>query len=135
MPAGTTAGLVITAPRGTTPISTTSRVQAESRAMSDEKKQATAYSPDTGTRYDSWDDLVAAEANGWAVVIMMRETSLKSGRARYYSRAVGPFAVKRLAQNKASSLRARWRRETRERLLPSNRELLSVNVEPLWNEI
>jgi hypothetical protein len=103
--------------------------------MSDKTKQTTAYSPDADTRYDSWDDLVDAEANGWAVVVMMRETSLRSGRDRYYSRAVGPFADKRLALNKASSLRARWRRETHQNLLPDNRELLSVNVEPLWKEL
>lgn len=101
--------------------------------MSD--KQTTAYSPDTGTRYESWDDLVNAEANGWTVIVMLRETSLRSGRHRYYSRAVGPFAAKRLALNKASSLRARWRREKRQNLLPDNRELLSVNVEPLWKEL
>lgn len=103
--------------------------------MSDQTKQITTYSPKTGTWYDSWDDLVEAEANGWTVVVMLRETSLRSGRHRYYSRAVGPFADKRLAQNKARSLRARWRRETRQNLLPDNRELLSVNVEPLWKAL
>lgn len=103
--------------------------------MSNQNTQITAYSTKTSTCYDSWEDLLEAEANGWAVVVMMRQTSRRSGRARYYSRTVGPFTDKRLAQNKASSLRARWRRETRQSLPRNNRELLSVNVEPLWKEL
>lgn len=47
-----------------------------------------AYSPSTGMHYEDWDALVAAEANGYAVVIQMKTVSQ---RPRFFVRTVGPF--------------------------------------------
>lgn len=87
-----------------------------------------AHSSTTDRTYDSWDDLVAAEANGYVVVVLLREshTQLK----RIYARVVGPYTDQKRARNKASTLRKKYRRHAKvETHLP---ELLGVYVEPAW---
>ncbi|UKA48176.1 hypothetical protein LFT48_11910 [Arthrobacter sp. FW305-123] len=41
-----------------------------------------AYSTQTERTYDSWEDLVVEEANGYGVVVMMQAESLKSASPR-----------------------------------------------------
>lgn len=91
-----------------------------------------AYNTQTERTYDSWENLVAEEANGYSVVIMMQNTSAKSGRTQRYSRVTGPFADKQKARNKAAAARRAWKRI-------SSRypriELLGVAVEPIWPDL
>lgn len=63
-----------------------------------------AYSVDTDTHYRSWDELVAAETNGYVVVGV-------SERLHSVPVVIGPYALKSEAQRKQASLRGKWRRE------------------------
>ena len=74
--------------------------------------------------YEDWDALVAAEANGYAVVIQMKTVSQ---RPQFFVRTVGPFPTQREARNVAQSLRRKYKRQEQ----PTS-ELLGVHVEPLW---
>lgn len=90
-----------------------------------------AHSNRADTTYPSWEDLLAAEANGFAVVSILETTSQK-GRTRTFVRTVGPFADRKKAQNKAAALRRRWKKLLADRQDPV---LLRVVVEPLWDEL
>ncbi|MDO4254360.1 MAG: hypothetical protein Q4C81_04320 [Kocuria sp.] len=92
-----------------------------------------AHSTQTDRTYDSWDDLVSEEANGYSVVVMMQSTSAKSGRTQSYARVIGPFADKQKARSKAAAARRAWKRK-RDRY-PSSVQLLSVSVEPIWDDL
>lgn len=87
-----------------------------------------AYSPSTDTEYPSWDDLVAAEANGYAVVaIVTRPDSAP------YARTTGPFRDQKTARAQAARLRRRWNSAPGVGFLYGSR--LSVRVEPLWKDL
>lgn len=61
----------------------------------------------------SWDELVAAKANGWVAVVIMTRLKLKGG-TETWPWVVGPYATKREATNACNRLRAKWRRERSE---------------------
>lgn len=82
-----------------------------------------AHSGSSGKDYPSWDDLVAAEANGWVAVMIMQ---LKT---KAFARVVGPFSTKREAQNCGASLRNKFK--TSDRRNPDT-VLLAVTIEPAW---
>lgn len=91
-----------------------------------------AYSTQTERTYDSWEDLVAEEANGYGVVVMMQAESLKSGRPQTYSRLIGPFTDQKKARNKAAAVRRAWKRaKDRDPRI----QLLGVSVEPIWPDL
>lgn len=77
--------------------------------------------------YETWDELVAAEANGYIAVAIMQERGRR--RTTVYAYAVGPFDTHRKARNAAASLRRKAKREDSDH--PSY-SLLAVNVRPLW---
>lgn len=60
-----------------------------------------AFNPISGRRYPSWDALVAAESEGWVVVIT-------STRPNTNPVVYGPFADKALATKSRARLRARY---------------------------
>ncbi|MFF1880242.1 hypothetical protein ACFVVC_02070 [Pseudarthrobacter sp. NPDC058196] len=91
-----------------------------------------AYSTQAGRTYDSWEDLVAEEATGYGVVVMMQAESLKSGKTQTYSRLIGPFADQKKARNKAAAVRRAWK-HTKDR--DPRIQLLSVAVEPIWPDL
>jgi len=81
-----------------------------------------AYSPTTDTHYDSWDDLVAAEANGYVVTAVLRRGK------QTWTWSVGPFDARRLAVNAKRRLRTRHRRA------PQGTELVTITIRPLWKD-
>lgn len=91
-----------------------------------------ATSTRTRRTYDSWEDLVAAEAAGYSVVVMMQSSSARSGRTQSYARVIGPFPDKRRARNRTAAVRRSFRRDADRR--PRVR-LLGVSVEPIWTDL
>lgn len=85
----------------------------------------TAYSPDTDSTYLTWDDLVAAEANGWVVVGT-------SDRPNTVPVVVGPFDTKDDARRARVRLRRRWQREENDKNV--GQYTISTVVRPLWKE-
>lgn len=61
----------------------------------------TAYSERTNTHYPNWDELVAAEANGYVVVAII------SSEKESWPSVIGPFPSKREANNARVRLRNR----------------------------
>ncbi|WOC59117.1 hypothetical protein RI444_11190 [Paenarthrobacter sp. AT5] len=91
-----------------------------------------AYSTQTERTHDSWEDLVAEEANGYGVVVMMQAESLKSASPQTYSRLIGPFDDQKKARNKAAAVRRAWKRaKDRDPRI----QLLGVSVEPIWPDL
>jgi hypothetical protein len=88
----------------------------------------TAYSEDTQTRYDTWDDLVEAEANGWVVVAI-----IKDGKQEW-PWIVGPFATKQEASNARVRARTKWNREGY-RHEHSPNSTAKFFVRPAWKDI
>ncbi|MGE5612716.1 MAG: hypothetical protein ACM3UO_00375 [Bacillota bacterium] len=86
----------------------------------------------TSSGYDNWDELVAAEANGWCVVVMMSRRAKKSGREQFFARVIGPFDTKREAHNQAQAVRREWRKASARHEIEPGTHLLSVGVEPAW---
>jgi hypothetical protein len=68
----------------------------------------TAYSPESGNTYLTWEELVEAEANGYVVVGLSDRPGTAPG-------VIGPWppteAGKREARNAQARLRAKWKRE------------------------
>ena len=69
-----------------------------------------AYSTVTDTTYPSWEALLDAETNGYAVVGILQRVHPKSGRTEVLARTVGPFSDWLTARNRASSLRRKRKR-------------------------
>lgn len=92
----------------------------------------TAHSTRADTEYPTWDDLIAAETNGYSVVSILQRTNPKTSKTRTFARVTGPFPDQKTAQKKAASLRLRWKLWF---LDHPGIKLVSVNVEPLWNEL
>lgn len=83
-----------------------------------------AFSETTGRTYSSWDDLVAAEANGYvAVAILTRGAST-------WPWVLGPFPTKVEANRARARLRTRIRREAEYRPTAS----YSLFVRPAWKD-
>jgi hypothetical protein len=85
----------------------------------------TAYSEDTGLSYESWDALVAAEANGWVVITII------TGVGGSWPWISGPFETKREATNARVRARSKWNRERRDR---PDKLTASFFVRPLWKD-
>lgn len=92
-----------------------------------------AYSARTDTTYESWDDLIEAEADGYVVVSVFERTS-KSGRTRPIARVLGRYTTRERAQTVAAYRRRGWNKLLRE---PGyeNVRLLGVLIEPIWKEM
>lgn len=91
-----------------------------------------AYSSTTDQTYPSWDDLLAVEANGFAVVVIMRTSTLKTGKSRTFARVTGPFADRPAARTEAARKRRKFARVRED--YPGT-ELVAVCVEPLWKSL
>lgn len=65
------------------------------------------YSAETQIRYDSWDDLVAAEGNGYVVVGV-------TDRPNTVPVVVGPYPDEQEAQKARVRLRRKWKKEEAE---------------------
>ena len=61
-----------------------------------------AFSDDTGTEYDSWEDLVNEESNGYLAIAII------SNGKREWPWCVGPFGTKREAANARQRMKKRW---------------------------
>lgn len=81
---------------------------------------------DIAVGYDTWDDLLAAEANGFAVAIILRRPDFDNT----FVRLVGPFNTRREARNKAAVMRKRVREWSTPAVV-----LVGVHVEPLWKDL
>lgn len=91
-----------------------------------------AYSSTTDQSYPSWDDLLAVEANGFAVVVIMRTSNHRKGKPRIFTRATGPFADRQTARTEAARKRRQFARVRED--YPGT-ELVTISVEPLWKQL
>ena len=91
-----------------------------------------AYSSRTDRHYPSSDDLLASETNGFAVVVIMRTVSPKTGKTRTFARTTGPIASRQAARTEPA--RARRRFVAAHDDFPGT-ELVAVTVEPLWEQL
>lgn len=91
-----------------------------------------AYSVDTNTTYESWDDLIKAEADGYVIVAVFERT-LKSGDLQSVARVHGRYHTDKKARSAAAYRRKWWKKQLRE---PGyeNVRLLGVHVEPIWTK-
>lgn len=74
--------------------------------MSKQAEEIGAYSPRTDTHYRTFDDLVAAEASGWVVLVISERPGSAPG-------VFGPFETKVEARAVRDKWRPRWRRDER----------------------
>ena len=83
---------------------------------------------DIAVGYDTWEELLEAEANGFAVAIILRKPDFDNT----FVRLVGPFATHREARNKSAVLRKRVRN-----WIGVNPAvvLVGVHVQPLWKDL
>lgn len=94
----------------------------------------------TEAPYTSVSELEAAEANGYAVVVIMQRVTPSTGEATTFARTTGPFVYKESAHSKASRLRRQFREAIAREAVgaaPGSPQtfLISVSVEPLWKEL
>jgi hypothetical protein len=83
-----------------------------------------AYSSGSGKEYDSWEDLVAAEANGYVAVAIITHGKMT------WPWVVGPFPDKAAAQRGRVRLRRKMNRERGDD--PSYQ--FSLFVRPVWKD-
>lgn len=89
----------------------------------------------TDTRYPSWEALVDAESYGWTVVTVMQKTTAK--RVQTFARTNGlhtGVTGKREARKAAARTRARFKAAEKRGEVPPGVTLLTVSVEPVWEE-
>lgn len=84
----------------------------------------------SGHRFDSWDDLVEAQANGWVATAILRE---RAKRESLFTWTVGPFPSKREATNAGQRIRANFRRQEKNHTAMSS--LVAVTVKPAWKDL
>jgi hypothetical protein len=84
-----------------------------------------AYSESTNTHYDSWDDLVAAEANGYIVTAVLHRGK------QTWTWSIGPYDDQRLANNAKQRLKTRIKKE---RDSHPDTELVVITIRPLWKD-
>ena len=85
-----------------------------------------------GTRYETWEALVEAEANGYVATAILKE---RARRGSPFTLTVGPFPGpdgKRLATNARQRMRARYRREVRDGNVGS--DIVAITVRPAWKD-
>jgi len=86
---------------------------------------------EAGTRFESWEALVATHANGWVATAILRE---KAPRQTLFTWTIGPFPTKREAVNAGHRLRSKYKRiERDEGYLPS--EIVTVTAKPAWKDV
>lgn len=83
-----------------------------------------AYSSETGKHYDSWDELVAAESNGWLTIALI------SSPKETWPYVTGPYDTKEQARNAQSRIRNKIKKEQRDH--PDYG--FSVYVRPAWKD-
>lgn len=88
------------------------------------KEQLSAYSPDTGNYYNSWDELVEAETNGYVVVGLPT-------RPGAVPVVVGPYPTQTEARKAQARLRAKWRKEEAQQ---HGTHKISTYVRHLWKD-
>lgn len=72
-----------------------------------------AYSEKTNKTYDSWDALVAAEANGYHVIVVATYATGKRKGEVAFANSTGNGKTKQQARNKASAMRQQAKDENR----------------------
>lgn len=84
-----------------------------------------AHSETTGKDYPSWDALVQAEANGWMVIAIIKDSKQE------WPWLVGPFDTKKAASNARVKHRKRFEKQMRE--WPENKSARFF-VRPAWKD-
>lgn len=72
-----------------------------------QQQKVTAYSERTKTEYDSWEDLVDAEANGYCVLIV----GSRHGNVEFANKFAGGL-TKKQARNKAATARRKAKKDS-----------------------
>lgn len=85
-----------------------------------------AYSSDTNTHYKTWDDLVAAEAEGYLVIAIV------SSEKQSWPWVQGPYPDKREANNARARARNKFKKDTSMPWAPYPELTASFFVRPLW---
>lgn len=77
----------------------------------------------------TYDEFVAANANGWVVVYIGKENTPKQP---LFVNVTGPFDTQAQARQRAASMRAKYKRDlVREGYAASI--MVKISVRPLWN--
>lgn len=84
------------------------------------------YSDDTDTSYESWEDLVAAEANGWAVIAVSQKQCKK--QLRTAAAAYGPYESQEEAKAMAAKIRRELKKDT-----SSGYTIATTTISPIWD--
>ena len=84
-----------------------------------------AYRAGSGETYNSYEDLITAETNGWLVLAVV------SKGAKTWPAAEGPYEDKNSANRAANRLRNRWRKTARNYPGVTYR----IHVRPAWKEL
>lgn len=79
--------------------------------------------------YDSWEELVEAESNGYVATVMLRKKQ-KKGYV-YWTWTVGPYPTKREATNARNRLKTQIKRYDGSEPV----EVLAYNVRPAWKDV
>lgn len=85
---------------------------------------------ENGQEYDSWDELVEEESNGYVAVAILRS---RTPAHQLFPMVLGPFTTKREAENARKRIRANYRRRDREERVYS--DLMGVHVKPAWKDL
>lgn len=78
--------------------------------------------------YETYEELLAAEANGFVAVVLLVDTR----RDYHFARVVGPYETRREAKNKTVSLRRLFKKPDAEY---AHVHLLGTRVEPVWKDM
>lgn len=84
----------------------------------------------TGNEYPDQDALVAAEGYGWTVAVVLHRKRANSSRT--YPVVVGVFDTQQEARSKAATMRNRAKKWAE---YDPSLSVLSVNVEPIWEDL
>lgn len=93
-----------------------------------------AYNTATDTTYDSWEELMKQETHGWTVVVIM-SCAQPSGKRATFARVIGIFAAEQKGQAKLMAAQARRRFRKHSQFSDHKTEVITVAVEPIWNEL
>lgn len=78
--------------------------------------------------YETYEELLEAEANGFVAVVLMVNTR----NDYHFARVVGPYETRREAKNKTVSLRRLFKKHDPEY---AHVRLLGAHVEPVWKDM
>ncbi len=86
-----------------------------------------AFSTTTGRHYDTWDQLIEAEANGHLV------TCIITGRkGKVWPVSWGPFTTHAEANKFRNRMRAKFKREAKKPWSPYQHQTYAWTVRPAW---